>query len=206
MNTRGLLVLGVFLAVGGSVWAAPVVIPLGDARDVDPDPYVVEVPELVITEHSTQMIIVENILDPLRWKEWRLTVRIPQGYAAPSLASLGYSISGAGLPDPPAWQGNNIPLAPDPGAPVHPDYPTYVAYYADTSEIDWYEYGTQPEGAGLGRVDLGNPMWVLWNIDFADVPTGIPTHVCFYDECVPEPATLILLGLGGLGLLRFRKR
>lgn len=181
------------ISVPGLSFGTTITIGLGDELDVNPDPYVVEVPLLEITEHSEIVLLVENMENPTRYKEWDLTVWVPQGYALTHLDVLDYEYGTTVL------NINNVPMALDPTAVV---IPGYVAFYADTREATWYQYGTQPVGAGLGRVDIGNPQWASFHFD-PGVPENTPVFISIYDVCIPEPATMALLGLGGL-LLRKR--
>jgi hypothetical protein len=138
---------------------------------------------LEITEHSEIVLLVENIENPQRYKEWELNVWVPQAYAPLThLDILDYEYGGTVL------NIDNVPMAPDPSAI---SIPGYLAYYADTRETPWYQYGTQPVGAGLGRVDIGNPAWVSFHFD-PGVPQSTPVFLSVHDICVPEPTTICL--------------
>jgi hypothetical protein len=171
-----------------------VTVELGNPLDTNPDPYIVDIQMLEITEHSEIVLLVENIEDPMRYKEWELTVWVPQAYAPlAKLDILDYQYGGSTL------NIYDVPMALDSTAV---SIPGYVAFYADTKEAAWYQYGTQPVGAEWGRVDIGNPEWASFHFD-PGTPENTPVFISVYDVCIPEPTTMILLTLGGL-LLRKR--
>lgn len=184
------------LVVTSPSWAAIITIELGSPYDLNPSPYIVDIQQLRIEEHSQIDLFIQNIEDASRWKNWKLTVWIPQGSnPLTQLNTLDYKwgIQEVDIP--------NVLMDPDPGAiPI----PGYSAYYADTEETKWYGYGTQPIGANWGRVDVGNPGWISFHFN-VDVPPSSPVFLSVYDVCVPEPATIALLGLGGLAMLRKRR-
>ena len=174
-------------------------VPLNDPLDTNPDQYIVEIIEMEITEHSDIDLYIGNWEDQYRWKEWELIIYIPTGYAPPVLHTIHYQ----NMTPPQDEYMYNCPLVA--GTPI----PGYDAYYANTLEAMWHEYGTQPKNAVGDRVPVGNPYWIGYWIDVDDTipsgPGGIPIKVTVFDECVPEPATIALLGLGGLALLRKRR-
>jgi len=177
-------------------WAVVVTIELGSSFDTNPDPYIVDIQQLEIVNHSEIQLLIENIEDPMRWKDWELTVWIPEGSSPlTKLDILDYRWQSSVLEIP------NVPMNPDPSAIPILDY---NAYYADTTEALWYEYGTQPIGEDWGRVDVGNPHWIsfLFNVD---VPQSTPVFISIHDVCVPEPVTIALLSLGALALIRKRR-
>lgn len=126
----------VVLAVTNPSGAVIVTIELGSPFDTDPSPYVVDVQQLRIDEHSAIDLFVQNIEDPMRWKDWELTVWVPQGSnPLTKLDTLDYKWGSYELDIP------NVPMDLDPTAI---QIPGYNAYYADTKETKWYAYGTQP--------------------------------------------------------------
>jgi len=182
------------IALASLSFGVVITIELGNSNDINPDPYIVDIQQMEILEHSEIELLIQNIEDPMRYKEWELTVFIPQQYPALThLDILDYEYGSTVL------NIENVPMALD-SSPI----PGYAAYYADTSEAAWYQYGTQPIGAGLGRVDVGNPAWVSFYF-YVDVPEGTSVFLSVYDVCIPEPMTLSLLSLGALGLLRIKK-
>jgi len=76
--------LFVFISVCGVLvftipsWAVVVTIELGSPLDTNPDPYIVDIQQLEIINHSEIQLLIENIEDPLRWKDWELTVYVPE--------------------------------------------------------------------------------------------------------------------------------
>jgi len=182
------------IALASLSFGTVITVELGSLLDTNPDPYIVDIQQMEILEHSEVELLIQNIEDPMRYKEWELTVFIPQQYPALThLDILDYRYGSTVL------NIENVPMALD-SSPI----PGYAAYYADTSEAAWYQYGTQPIGAGLGRVDVGNPAWVSFHFD-PGIPESTPVYISLHDICIPEPMTLSLLSLGALGLLRIKK-
>lgn len=199
-----LITLVCFLLVGVvPVRAGVISIPLGDPRDVNPDPYIVDVPWVAMS-HSTVQFGLENVLDTTRYKDWEFKVAIPQGYqAATQIDTVRYYTDAAKT----AYVDvTNVDMD---------SYGTetifgqdYDVYYTSTFEAKWEDYGTDAVGGTPGPFNLaiGNPAWVDWfvSVDNA-IPDGIDIYASAYDVCVPEPATLCILGMGGLAMLRRRR-
>lgn len=190
------------LAVTSYSWSASITITLNDPRDTNSDPYIVDIPRMEINEFSTVEFYIENMVDPDRWKNWAITVWIPDEFAPPAqnLDYVDYYDAYEVL----LAEAAAIPMEKDrPGIDVIPGYKSFTA---DTREADWFDIGTQPEGGapwGGNRFEIGNPAWAYLSLDIPDLCPRV--FVSLYDECVPEPMTLTLLGLGGLALLRRRK-
>ena len=142
---------------------------------------------------------MENVPDPLRWKDWLIEIWLPAGTAPADLEMLVdydntpdhlsplevFPVSLAPILDPSPWPGL-----------------LDVGFYASTWEPQWEDDGTTPEDPGTGPHPWGNPWWVSFHLDLPDGPFGI----YIYDECIPEPATLGLLLIGGLALLSRRRK
>jgi len=75
-------ILILMLAGVGTLRAATISIPLNDPRDVDPNPYIVDVPWVAFDGHSVEYFELENTLDPTRYKDWDFKVAIPAGSPA----------------------------------------------------------------------------------------------------------------------------
>jgi hypothetical protein len=141
-------------------------------------------------------IYVENVYDPDRWKDWYIEIWLPA--SAPDLTAI--SVDYDNSPD----HSDPIEIFSVPLATLAGPGPWGLdkGFYADTWNPLWDEYGTTPVGSG-GNHPWGNPAWVSFHFS---IPDGTPFGVYIYDECIPEPATLGLLLVGGIVLLRRRTR
>jgi hypothetical protein len=137
-------------------------------------------------------IYVANNLNPERWKEWKIVVWTPVTEAPVTQILVDYTNDPLHLI--PEIQ---VPVELAPYAPLTWEGVDYVGFYADTKLPQWAQFGTSPVGSG-GPFPIGNPAWVSFHFD-----VGMDPIVYIKDACVPEPATLALLGLGA-ALLRRR--
>jgi len=162
----------------------------------DPPSYQRSIGPVWVAEHSPIDIYVQNILDPQRWKEWCIEIWIPETIDDLTSINVDYDNT-ANHSDP--LEVFAVPLAPIEGEPL---YAGFKGFYASTLEEPWQDFGTTPVGGG-GPHPWGNPEWVSFHID----PEPDNTPVAFYidDFCIPEPATVLLLTIGGCALLTRRR-
>jgi len=166
--------------------------PLGE-----PPEYIRRIGPAEVNSASVVDIYVENILEPLRWKEWYIEIWTVESAGIDQLfMDVDYHLQ-PDRNDVPTWI-LDISLAQIQGDPIWGTAPPgYEGFYADTQETPWEDYDTTPVGSGQGY-DLGNPAWISWHFD--DLPDCSIYYIC--DKCIPEPATICLLGFAGFALIR----
>ena len=140
-------------------------------------------------------IYVENVYDPDRWKEWHIEIWVPDTASDVTTMDVDYDNT---LDHSSPSEVFSVSLDPFVGSPP---WANYKGFYADTWETDWEQHGTTPVDSGEGHA-WGNPRWVSFHFTVDDGPFGVYID----DACSPEPATLGLLLVGGLVLLRRRTR
>jgi len=122
--------------------------------------------------------------DPLRWKhiEWDICA-VPQGLDPYVEICINWST----VDFPPTGPGGPPPLAPD-------------EMWIERSPVIYAGPGCESVVGSLDILDF-NPEWVSIDIRGVNMEVfGFITH-----ECIPEPLTMSLLGLGGLVLVRRRR-
>lgn len=160
----------------------------------DPPEYVRDIGPEWIENHSAVEIYVENILDEQRWKDWWFKVWVED--TEPDVTSMQVDYDLTLDHSNPIWL--TVDLVPIEGTSP---FEGYKGFYASTFEAAWEQYGTEPVG-GQGDYAIGNPAWVSFHLD---LPGEGPMAYQVHDECIPEPATILLLGLGGLALIKRKK-
>lgn len=164
---------------------------------------------ITLTTGNPYISVVQNTLNMDHWKEWwikyTITILDPQ---ADWLADFHIDYSHK-LPFPEnMWERDMID-------PHEAFFQTYYAKRSSPQPLVWVAVGypssigqplkVNPQNADAVIDTLPfdyNPEWV--SLDF--VGTNVQVSYEFYDWCIPEPASLSLLGLGAMALLRRRHR
>lgn len=138
--------------------------------------------------------------DPLRWKYIDYNILADQVQWDPTDTIIDIVINWSTL----SYPAN--PLSP----PIPPLDPAEEALFIERSYVV-YSGSTDGYNGWSGRVVIPdyNPEWVSLDIRTRGGPLNVETVVVFGSithECLPEPATLSVLALGGLGVLLRRKR
>lgn len=163
--------------------------------------YVREIGPIDVETASPVDIYVENLLEPLRWKEWYIEIWLLDNAVFNPVMNVDYHLT-QDRTDVPYWvydvalieiTGDDAAWGPKPAG--------MKGYYADSGVYGTANYiGTTPEGSGQG-IEIGNPAWVSFH--FNEMPSPFIYYI--YDECIPEPATMSLLVMGGMLLFLKRK-
>ena len=159
-----------------------------------PDQYIREIGPVLSYEHSEVEILVENVWDQERWKEWYVEIWVPDQY--PDVLPIDVDYRSPLLVDP-FWI-YDVPLTLITG---DSPWPGFKGFYADSEELG---LSTTPVNSG-GPYPFGNPEWISFHFS-VEIPEDVdPFGFYLFDKCIPEPASLMLLGLGGLALIRKRR-
>jgi hypothetical protein len=147
----------------------------------------------VVQHHSPVDIYVANNLDEQRWKDWSIIIGILPGQTPLTSIMVDYDNTSDHSQPIALFE---VPLSPT--GQVEFLGVTYETYYADTWLAQWEQFGTNPVGS-TGPFAIGNPAWVSFHFD-----VNVDPLVVIKDACIPEPATVSILGLGAVALLRKR--
>jgi len=160
----------------------------------EPFQYVREIGPIQVTHDSPVDIYVANVEAPERWKDWKIIIWVLVSDPILTMMQVDYSNDPMHIAE---LERFDVPLAPYTG-PIDLG-PDWMGFYADTWDPQWAQFGTNPVGSNAPHA-WGNPAWVSFHFD-----VGVDPFIYIKDACIPEPATIGLLGLGAVVLLRRRK-
>ena len=172
-----------FACLCGSVQAAELEFPMPD-----PPEYHRTIGPALEYEHSQVDMYVENHYDPLRWKEWYIEIWIPEN--VPDMINIQVDYDNTidhSNPEELFPVGLTMIIGP-------PRWENYKGFSAQGN--------TTPVGSGLEH-DVGNPRWVSFHFYIDDGCTE-PFGYYIDDHCIPEPASISILGLAAFALLKKR--
>jgi len=161
----------------------------------EPKQYNLLIGPQLLAGSSLMEVYVENVFAPERWKDWDIEfwVSVSEGDIDSIVVKYDNSVDHSA-----PVETFSISLAPVGG---DPPWPGMKGFYASTWEAAWEQYGTTPVG-GQGSYPIGNPQWVSFHVDRSGANGPLGYYI--EDSCIPEPATIALIGLGALVTLTRR--
>jgi hypothetical protein len=168
-------------AVGATIVEFPLSSPFQYEREIGP---------IQVQHDSPVDIYVANVYAPERWKDWKIVIWVPIDAPDVTMMQVDYSNDPLHIAE---LERFDVSLA----AYTEPFIPGWKGFYADTFLVgsQWEQFGTNPVGSGPHA--WGNPAWVSFHFD-----VNVDPYIYIKDACIPEPMTIMLLGLGALALRR----